>query len=219
MRFPWSTRLIITAVDQETATQARQAVQEFLAERGLSLSEEKTHITHIDDGFDFLGWNFRKYKGKLIIKPAQKSVKKLTQKLGLIISKNKSTSQELLIRQLNPVIRGWANQNQAVCAKDTFAKIDSVLWNQLWHWAKRRHPNKNKTWVVNRYWHTENTRKWVFRNSKIKLARFSDTPIVRQPFLRLECNPFLEPDYFEQRKADMRKSKAIAYLKTTAARN
>jgi len=78
-------------------------IRRFLKERGLELSEKKTTITHIDDGFDFLGWNFRKYKGKLLIKPSKKSIDKVTQIIGDRIKDGMAWTQEDLIDTLNPV--------------------------------------------------------------------------------------------------------------------
>lgn len=88
----------------------KPAIEVFLQERGLLLSEEKTKITHINDGFDFLGFNVRKYSnGKLLIKPAKKSVKSLLDKVRQIVKSNLSSKTEEVIYQLNPVLRGWAN--------------------------------------------------------------------------------------------------------------
>ena len=103
---------------------------------------EKTVITHINSGFDFLGWNFRKFKGKLIIKPSPKSMRKVTKKISEIIKNNRTTKQEILIQRLNQVLIGWANYHQGTCAKKCFGTIDNRTWKMLWKWAKRRHPNK-----------------------------------------------------------------------------
>lgn len=83
-----------------------------MQERGLQLSEEKTVITHIDNGFDFLGQNIRKYKGKLLIKPSRNAIKTFLAKVRKIIKGSKSATQEQLIRRLNPVIRGWVNYHR-----------------------------------------------------------------------------------------------------------
>ncbi len=117
---------------------------EFLKIRGLWLSEEKTHITHITQGFDFLGWNVRKYpvsgKYKLLIKPSDKSIKALAEKTGEIIRNNRQAKTANLIKMLNPVIRGWANYHKHAVAKHVFQRVDAFLFKQLWHWAERRHP-------------------------------------------------------------------------------
>ena len=137
----YSDDFLVITPSKEIADEVREIIHDFLAIRGLELSPEKTVITHIDDGFDFLGWNFRKYKGKLLIKPSQKSIKSITQNLKTIVNKAKSWTQNELIKTLNPVIRGWANYHRHIVAKDTFSKLDSYLWEITWRWGKRRHTN------------------------------------------------------------------------------
>jgi len=153
-------------------------------------------ITHINDGFDFLGWSFRKYDGILLIKPSRESIRKVTDKIHEIIHKATAWNQEQLIQALNPVIIGWSNYHRHIVAKETFQKLDHIVWNMLWRWAKRRHPEKGHRWIAKRYWHTEGTRNWVFKNGTIRLKQFSDTQIQRHSQVRLEANPYLDRDYF-----------------------
>lgn len=127
-------------------------VSAFMAERGLELSAEKTLITHIEDGFDFLGQNVRKYSGKLIIKPSVKNVKAFLDKIRGIIKTKKATAAGALIGQLNPIIRGWANYHRHVCSAETFQKVDRALFEKLWRWAKRRHRNKSHCWIKHKYY-------------------------------------------------------------------
>ncbi len=108
---------IVTAFDKETLSEIKIMIEKFLELRGLTLSEEKTVITHINDGFDFLGWNFRKFKGKLIIKPSHKSMSKITKKVSEVIKGNQTAKQEVLIRKLNEITVGWANYHHSACAK------------------------------------------------------------------------------------------------------
>lgn len=123
---------IVTANSREIAEEVNELIKGFLKERGLELSEEKTLITHINDGFDLLGWNFKKYKGKLIIKPSQKSIKNFTEKLSdFILNKGKSLEQSVLIEALNQQIRGWTNYHQTVCASTTFRHINFILYQLL----------------------------------------------------------------------------------------
>ena len=89
-------------------------ITQFMAERGLTLSEEKNIITHIDNGFDFLGRNIRKYNGKLLIKPSKKNLKNHLDKVRTIIEKNQMVTAAQLIIMLNPVIRGWANYHRNI---------------------------------------------------------------------------------------------------------
>ena len=174
------------------------AVRQFLAVRGLELSEEKTRITNIAEGFDFLGQNVRKYGGKLLIKPARKSVKALLDKVREIIKGSASVTQEALIQKLNPVIRGWAMYHRHVVAKASFSSIDSHIWQMLWKWASRRHPMKGARWVRNRYFRADGHRSWDFatkgqadtNTSGCRLFRAMTVPITRHVKIRGLANPF-----------------------------
>ncbi|MDE7243115.1 MAG: group II intron reverse transcriptase/maturase [Oscillospiraceae bacterium] len=192
---------IVTAATKEVAEQAKTVLCDFLKTRGLELSEEKTVITHIEDGFDMLGWTFRKFKGKLIVKPSKKSVKAIIASLSeTILRRGKAWKQEILIEKLNQKIRGWANYHQSVCASKTFSHIDNMLYEFLWSWAKRRHPKKRKCWTLTRYWRRKGNRSWVFSTEDGKtLLRTDHIPIVRHTRVRMEANPYLEPEYFTQR--------------------
>jgi RNA-directed DNA polymerase len=202
---------IITGHSQEWLEhEVKPAVVAFLAERGLVLSPEKTKITHIKDGFDFLGWNIRKYHGKLLMKPSQASVKAHLDKIRDVIKANQTTTQANLIRLLNPVLRGWANYHRHVVAKATFARVDARVWSMLWRWAVRRHPNKGARWVKATYFTTQGARNWVYAaieqqadgtRRDLVLLQESDTPIQRHIKIKADANPH-DPQwaqYFESR--------------------
>jgi len=209
---------IVTATDRETLVDIQSIIASFLSQRGLQLSKEKTLITHLSDGFDFLGWNFRKRKIKLIITPSKKSVKKIIDSISQTIRSNKAKEQKELIRLLNQRIRGWCNYHQPVCSKETFKDLNHIVWNMLWTWCKRRHPNKGKKWISLKYWNTVDTRRWVFRQGRHILLNAGDIPIVRHTALKLDMHPLLDRNYYETRKVSHRQKKAVAYLQTTAAR-
>jgi RNA-directed DNA polymerase len=202
---------IITGYSKDWLEQeVKPTVVEFLAERGLVLSPEKTKVTHIGDGFDFLGWNIRKYNGKLLMKPSKANVKAHLKKIREISKANATAKQADLIRLLNPVLRGWANYHSHVVAKETFARVDTYVWSMLWRWAVRRHPNKGARWVKDKYFKTRGTRKWIFAaTEKIEdgtqrdliLLKESDTPIQRHVKIKADANPH-DPkweQYFESR--------------------
>jgi len=194
---------IVTAKTEEIAKEVKELIKDFLKDRGLELSDEKTLITHIDNGFDFLGWNFRKYNGKLLVKPSKNSIDKLTVKISDIIKYGKAWKQEVLIDVINPIITGWANYHQSVVSSEIFQKLDSRIWGMLWHWAKRRHPEKSKHWIADKYWHSVERRKWVFSDGTKQLRFLSDTKIVRHIKLKLDMNPHLDKDYFISRKVKL----------------
>ena len=190
-------------------------VREFLTERGLQLSEEKTVITHIGEGFDFLGKNIRKYNGKLLIKPCKSAVKSFLGKVRDIIKSSKSIKQEILIRRLNPVIRGWVNNQRYVVSSKVFSTVDYEIYKCLWQWAKRRHKKKSRKWIARKYWHDIDSRQWTFsvpyenqgtegKPLYCKLEYATDTKIIRFKKIVAEANPFDEywTDYFEEREGE-----------------
>lgn len=174
-------------------------VEQFLAVRGLSLSTEKTRIVNIAEGFDFLGWNFRKYSGKLLIKPSKKNAQAFYRKAKAVISANKAVRQEDLIRMLNPILRGWAQYHSPVVAKATFSRMQSGIFRALWRWAKRRHPQKSRDWVKKKYFASVEGRNWVFATTVedgnggkrwMELYSLANTPIQRHKKVKGNYNPF-----------------------------
>ena len=174
-------------------------VEGFLKERGLELSMEKTRIVHINEGFDFLGWNFRKYSGKMLIKPSKKNEQSNYCKVKEVISSNKTVRQYDLIDLLNPILRGWANYHSPVVAKMAFNRMDHLIHRAIWRWAKRRHPNKRVDWVRKKYFHSVELRNWVFagpgkdwygRWLHATLQTLADTPIRRHQKVKGSYNPF-----------------------------
>ena len=161
--------------------------------------------------FDFLGWNFRKYKNKLLTKPSKKSIKRFTETISQTLRKGMAWSQDNLISKLNPIIKGWSNYHNSVVSSETFQTLDHRIWEMLWRWAKRRHPNKSKNWIVNKYWKQSSTRKWNFRTERNSLLLLSKTKILRHIPLKLQMNTFLNLDYFCERhnKLSSRKSQSI----------
>ncbi|MBA3439543.1 MAG: group II intron reverse transcriptase/maturase [Pyrinomonadaceae bacterium] len=190
--------------------EVKSLVQGFLKERGLVLSPHKTKTTQITDGFDFLGKNLRKYKGKLLVKPSSKSVHGVLSKIRQTIKVNLHTSVANLILKLNPIIRGWANYHRHTVSKKTFERVDHEVFLSLWSWAERRHPMKGRSWIKEKYFKSEGTRNWVLQTSWVDkhgetktlvLFKASDVAIKRHIKIKGEANPYdpqWEP-YFEER--------------------
>lgn len=202
---------IITGSSHELLEQeVKPLVEQFLHARGLELSPQKTRITHIEDGFDFLGQHIRKYAGKLIIKPARKNVAAFLGHIREIVKANKQATAGHLIVQLNPVIRGWANYHRHVVSKVTFINVDTAIFKTLWSWATRRHPKKSGRWVAAKYFRTRNGRRWTFVGTRVgehghvhelTLCRAGDVPIQRHVKIAGVANPY-DPQwegYFEER--------------------
>jgi len=190
--------------------EAQPLVEQFLAERGLDLSSEKTRVTHIEDGFDFLGTRVRKYRGKLLCTPAKKNVRNFLNTIRGIVKGHKQAITGNLIMQLNPVIRGWAQYHQHGASKRTFAQVDHHIFTLLWQWARRRHPRKSLHWIRDKYFRSEDGNNRVFfghvtrsngTRQDVRLFRASSVPIRRHTKIKGEANaydPQWEP-YFEAR--------------------
>ena len=198
---------IVTCSDRNMLEQTIQpAIQDFLAQRGLSLSEQKTFITHIDKGFDFLGQNIKKYNGKLLIKPAEKNIQVFLEKVSLAIKERKSAPAIAIVRKLAPMIRGWSMYHRHIVAKQTFNKVDNETWRMLWHWARRRHGNKSCMWIKQRYFMRYKGQDWTFfakdKDGNLEtIFKASSVKIQRHPKIRATANPYdkLDEAYFEQR--------------------
>ena len=199
---------VVTAENKSTLEEiVLPAVVKFLSERGLQIQQEKTKITNINEGFDFLGQNVKKYKGKLLIKPSKKSIKAIKRKIFDIIKHGSGIPTENLIYQLNPVLRGWANYHRFIVSKKVFSRIDSDIYHALWRWAKRRHSrNKNYHWVKQKYFKSIGNRNWVFSaksgNKVVQLFNMESIPIKRFIKIRHGANPY-DPawsTYFYSRK-------------------
>lgn len=201
---------VVTARDKESLEIAQDLIKQWLSIKGLELSSEKTVITHMDDGFDFLGFNHRHYNGKLLIKPSRKKVLDFCKRIGKEIGALNGAEQEVIIKKLNPILRGFANYYKSAVSKETFSYISHRVWQYLWRWAKRRHPNKNTKWVRKRYFKTIKGNKWTFatttsdRRGKEKdfiLYPIAYTSIERHVKVKGDASPddSMLKDYWEKR--------------------
>jgi RNA-directed DNA polymerase len=181
-------------------TKVKPIVESFLQERGLKLSLEKTSITHLKDGFDFLGQNVRRYpNGKLLIKPSRKSIRSLLARVKEIVRKHLGGTAHRLVMQLNAVIRGWANYHRHVVSKRIFARIDEQIFRLLWRWARHRHPRKGHRWIKDKYFERVGTRDWWFfgesldqeeRFVHLRLFHATSVKIVRHVQVKSDVHPY-----------------------------
>ncbi len=209
---------VVTGSSKELlANEVKPLIEQFLAERGLELSQEKTSITHIETGFDFLGQNVRKYNGKLLIKPSKKNVLTFLENIRGVVKGNKQATAGHLVMMLGPKIRGWANYHRHVCAKRTFSYVDHAIFTLLWQWAKRRHPNKGRRWIKQKYWTylpgPAGGNNWTFFGEversdgtarPVALCDASRTRIRRHIKIRSEVNPYAPrwQDYLANRHGE-----------------
>jgi RNA-directed DNA polymerase len=211
---------VITGRDRSLLeTKVKPLVEAFLQERGLTLSPEKTVVTHISEGVDFLGQHLQTYRGRLRVSPSDKNVHAFLEKVRTTIRKHQQTTAGDLIEHLNSMLRGWASFHRHVSSSRTFARVDAALFTALWTWARRRHPNKGARWVRKRYFHTVGNRHWVFSGTVLGT---DGTPVTARLFATTSCrfqrhikvkadaNPY-DPAwqaYFTQRRARRMSHKA-----------
>jgi len=197
----------------ENLQRAAERVTQWLQEMGLELSSKKTRLTHTltpyqgQVGFDFLGFTMRQFPVgkthtrkdrhgkplgfKTIIKPSKEAIRRHTTLVGERLAKLRSASQPQVIKELNPIIWGWAAYYKTVVSSRTFARCDSVLWHQLWSWARKRHPNKGSRWIKQRYWHPLENRQWVFSTPEgTKLRMHGTTKIQRHIKVKGTSSPY-----------------------------
>jgi len=200
---------IVTGASKEVLeTRVKPLIVGFLAERGLQLSVEKTKITHVTEGFDFLGWHVQKHlkgnakkKDFLRIVPSKRNAKAFYAKLRSRLSELRGVRQDDVIFALNPIIRGWGNYHRVVHASRPFAKMDHQIWRALWRWSVRRHPTKGKRWIKRRYFRSNGSRDWLFQAEKYPLVRLSSISVGNYIKVRSDASPYDPKDetYFDVR--------------------
>lgn len=209
---------VLTAKNRKELEEIIPRIKQWLLERGLELRTEKTKLAHIDEGFNFLGFNLRHYNGKLLIKPQKKKVLAFCKKVGETIRKMLMVKQEVLIKKLNPLLRGFANYYQGVVSQETFSYISYRVWQYLWNWCKRRHLKRRLKWVKNKYFRRINGVEWTFccetedrreKKNLLCLYSISNTPIVRHVKVKRTASPFDAElaDYWENRKKKLGKKR------------
>ncbi len=176
-------------------------VKQFLEERGLELSEDKTRITYIKKGFTFLGQTFRKHGRTLHITPAEEGIRAVIRKVGIIIRKNTRRPLAAMIKELNQVMKGWAYYHRYIVASEAFSRVDNYVSEQLWQMLRRRHPKKNGKWLARKYWRVIDSRKIFTVRTKLKgkskeykLFSTSAIGIKRHRKVKADANPYM-PEY------------------------
>ncbi len=207
----YADNFIVTGANRQILEQqVKPALTAFLAQRGLALSEQKTVITSIYQGFNFLGHTVRKFGDTLLMRPAKSSTQALRDKIRLCFKSALGLSQEALLRKLNPILRGWANYYRNGAAKRTFDQLDCYVFRKLWRWTRRRHPTKSAAWRTHKYFSAAGKkglfsvrlRKAGGESRVLTLYRMSSTRIERHIKVKGAANPFdpLYTDYFAKRR-------------------
>jgi RNA-directed DNA polymerase len=218
---------VVFCETKEDAEKSIEILSQWLGERGLTLSREKTRIIHLNEGFDFLGFNIRHYPvtttktgWKLLTKPSEKSVQTLRQKLRQIWLDLKSHEVGAIVAKLNPIIRGWSNYYRTGVSSDTFGSLDYWMYQREKRYAKRMHPNKSDKWRRKRYWGILNLDRednWVFgdKSTGTHLIKFKWNNIERHILVKGKSSPD-DPslkEYWEEREKAKAKNHIPSYQK------
>ena len=194
---------IIVARNKEEAETVKEEVKDYLKENvGLELSEDKTHITEISKGFNFLGFNIRKYNEKLLIKPARDNMKEFKQNVKETVRSSLNLTGESLIMKLNPIITGWGNYYRHVVSSKTFQRLDNYLFIRVFRWTKRKHSNRGIKWIVKRYYKTKKGDQWVLKDSNSTMNRMKEISIKRFIKVRSDVRVYNmeDKDYWNKRE-------------------
>jgi RNA-directed DNA polymerase len=205
---------VVTGNNPKVLRTLQYDIEQFLNQRGLEFSKEKTHIINIYEGYDFLGFNFRKYPdGKLLVKPTKESIKAFKYKIKQIFKKYRASSLTVLIAKLNPVIRGWGNYYRFVNSKKIFSALDKYIWYKSLNWVKRVHKRRQTIKYYYKYFKP-------FQNYKIETLNDGDKsvfvltsiPLAKHIKIRAEANPFdkIYDDYFLKKWIALKSRKVLA---------
>jgi RNA-directed DNA polymerase len=186
--------LVALCHTRQDAIKIRARLAAWLAPRGLAFNEDKTRVVTLDEGFDFLGFNVRRYGTKSLIKPSKTAVRRIRERLRTELRSLRGSNAQAVIKRLNPIIRGWAAYYRTQVSSEVFASLDQYLWELTFKWARFSHANKPTRWVVARYWGRFNTarqNRWVFgdRASGAYMHKFAWTSIVRHQIVDGTASP------------------------------
>jgi RNA-directed DNA polymerase len=186
--------LIALCHTRDQALQVKARLAAWLAPRGLAFNEDKTRVVCLEDGFDFLGFNVRRYRGKLLITPSKAAVRRIRERLRAEMRSLRGANAAAVMKRLNPIIRGWAAYYRIAVSSETFTALDNYMWKLTYKWARHTHPNKPGRWVADRYFgqfHKTRRARWVFgdRPSGAYLLKFAWTRIVRHQMVPGTASP------------------------------
>jgi RNA-directed DNA polymerase len=212
--------LVALCESRDQANEVKARLAAWLAPRGLAFNEDKTRVVSLDEGFDFLGFNLRRQRDKLLIRPSKAAVRRIRNRLAVEVRALRGSNASAVISKLNPIIRGWAAYYRTVVSSRVFQSLDSYVWKIMYQWARRSHRNKSKQWIAARYfgmYHPRRRDRWVFgdRDSGAYLAKFAWTKIVRHQMVKGKASPD-DPTLVDYWAA--RRRKAAPPLSATALR-
>jgi RNA-directed DNA polymerase len=189
--------LLVTAQTRDDIEAIKPILVDWLSMRGLTFNEEKTQIVPISQGVNFLGVHIRHFGGRCLTVPQKEKVLSFLREVRAWLKTHRTVKPEAVVSHLNPLLRGWANYYKHSASKRVFSYVDDQVWKALWAWALRRHPNKGKRWVAQKYFLRESTG-WTFkaavrgRNGQpkgITLHKLRSVPIERHVKVKGTASP------------------------------
>jgi RNA-directed DNA polymerase len=186
--------LVVLCHTRRQAIEVKARLAEWLASRGLAFNEDKTRLVTLEEGFDFLGFNVRRYRGKLLVKPSKAAIRRVRERLRTEMRSLRGANAAAVLKRLTPIIRGWAAYYRSAVSSETFKTLDDYLWKLTYKWASYNHSNKPRFWVSARYFGMFNPSRrdrWVFgdRESGAYLPKFAWTRIVRHRMVKGTASP------------------------------
>ncbi|GAA3768049.1 group II intron reverse transcriptase/maturase [Streptomyces chiangmaiensis] len=186
--------LVALCHSYDEAAKVKAKLAEWLRPRGLAFNEDKTRIVHADSGFDFLGFNVRRYDGKLLIKPSPAALRRIRERLRTEMKALRGANVSAVLHKIDPIVRGWSAYYRTVVSSKAFTALDDYMWKLTYKWAKHGHQNKSRNWIVNRYFgqfNKSSRNQWVFgdRETGAHLRKFSWTKIVRHQMVPGTSSP------------------------------
>jgi RNA-directed DNA polymerase len=191
---------VILCKTKDVAESIYCKIKPYLEKRGLTLAQDKTKVTHISEGFDFLGFNLKQYYtmdgSKLLIKPSKVSVKKARQAIREEFEQSRGRPVKEVIFKLNPIIKGTGYYWSSVVAKKIYEKIDHYTWLKTMKHLRSLHPKKSWKWRIKQYFKSDHTgvskNKWILtdpHNPKNQLTQIAWIPIERHVMVKYKNSP------------------------------
>jgi RNA-directed DNA polymerase len=200
--------LVACCTTRQQAEQVKARLATWLAPRGLAFNEAKTRIVHLTEGFDFLGFNLRRYRnGKLLIKPGKTAIQEFRKRLAREFRTLRGANAAAVLIRVVPIVRGWVAYYRTVVSSKVFAALGNHLWKLTYKWACWTHSNKPKRWIVQRYYGKFDkfrADRWVFgdRDTGAYLPNPAWTDIARHTLVKGRASTD-DPDltrYWAQRR-------------------
>jgi RNA-directed DNA polymerase len=189
---------LLTAKTKADIEATIPVLEDWLKLRGLELNWEKTRIVSVQQGCHFLGFTIQHLQHKCLCRPQKEKVKTLLKRVREWLRANPSVTPAAVIHYLNPILRGWGNYYKHGVSKAVFSYVDSQIWNAIWRWCRRRHPNKGKWWIASKYFRTFKGRKWTFATTApdragerktLSIVRLAEIPIQRHVKVKGTASP------------------------------